>query len=201
MRRTGGSMGVKTGHHIVEEAKDAGHGRVRQLFLGGESFRQRKHWLGRLLVAVAGLAMVFLLGAFLFSYSSRLYEDWRENRLLHTATALLEEGKLGTAAEMARQLLGRHPDSLPALSILAEIAERENVEEAVSWRQRLARLLPNNPESQLNLASAALRFGKLDLAREALNRVSSRDRDSAAFHVVAGWLAREIGRASCRERG
>jgi hypothetical protein len=27
------------------------------------------------------------------------------------------------------------------------------------------------------------------LAREALNRVSPRDRDSAAFHVVSGWLA------------
>src|SRR5204862_952290 len=52
---------------------------------------------------------------------------------------------------------------------------------------------PNDDESQLNYASAALRFGKLDLAREALNRVSARDRDSAAFHVVAGWLARAEG--------
>ncbi|PYI70187.1 MAG: hypothetical protein DMF08_12075, partial [Verrucomicrobia bacterium] len=46
---------------------------------------------------------------------------------------------------------------------------------------------------QLNFASAALRFGKLDVAREALHRVSPRDRDSAAFHVVAGWLARGEG--------
>src|SRR5207244_5375127 len=45
----------------------------------------------------------------------------------------------------------------------------------------------------LNYASAALRFGKLDLAREALNRVPAIDRDSAAFHVVAGWLARAEG--------
>src|SRR5262249_61168135 len=52
---------------------------------------------------------------------------------------------------------------------------------------------PNDSESQLNYASAALRFGKLDVAREALNRVAARDRDSAAFHVVAGWLARAEG--------
>src|SRR5262249_37535826 len=44
-----------------------------------------------------------------------------------------------------------------------------------------------------NFASAALRFGKLDVAREALARVSQKDRDSAAFHVVAGWLARAEG--------
>jgi thioredoxin-like negative regulator of GroEL len=48
-------------------------------------------------------------------------------------------------------------------------------------------------ESQLNFASAALRFGKLDLAREALDRVPLSNRDSAAFHVVAGWLARAEG--------
>src|SRR5206468_7628469 len=57
----------------------------------------------------------------------------------------------------------------------------------------IARLLPKDPESQLNFASAALRFGKLDLAREALNRVSPSDLDSAAFHVVAGWLASAEG--------
>ena len=94
---------------------------------------------------------------------------------------------------MAQDLARRHPDSLAALSILADTAERQNLEEAVAWRERIARLLPKDPESQLNLASAALRFGKLDLAREALNRVSPSDRDSAAFHVVAGWLARAEG--------
>jgi Tfp pilus assembly protein PilF len=85
------------------------------------------------------------------------------------------------------------PDSLPAYYILAEAAEKQNLEEAVSWRAQIARLLPRDPDSQLNLVSAALRFGKLDLARKALGQVASTDRDSAAFHVVAGWLARAEG--------
>ena len=63
----------------------------------------------------------------------------------------------------------------------------------MSWREQIARLLPSDVDSQLNLASAALRFGKLDLARQALDRVSPTDRDRAAFHVVAGWLARAVG--------
>jgi thioredoxin-like negative regulator of GroEL len=54
-------------------------------------------------------------------------------------------------------------------------------------------LRPKDPDSQLNLVSAALRFGKLDLARKALDQVPARDRDRAAFHVVAGWLASAEG--------
>jgi len=142
---------------------------------------------------VAVLAIAFLVGALSFRYGSRLYDDWRQNRLLHRATALLQEGKLSKAAQTAQELLARRPDSLPALYLLAETAEKQNLEEAVSWREQIARLLPSDVDSQLNLASAALRFGKLDLARQALDRVSPTDRDRAAFHVVAGWLARAVG--------
>jgi lipopolysaccharide biosynthesis regulator YciM len=148
---------------------------------------------GRLTVAFAVLAVALLLGAFFASYGAKLYGNWRERRLLQQATTLLQEGKLNDAAQMAQELARRHPDSLAALSILADTAEKQNLEQAVAWRERIARLLPKDPESQLNFASAALRFGKLDLAREALDRVSERDRDSAAFHVVAGWLARAEG--------
>jgi predicted Zn-dependent protease len=154
---------------------------------------QRQFWRSRLPVAIAGFSIALLIGIFFISYGSKLYENWRERRLLHQATTLLQEGKLSEAAQMAQELARRHPNSPAALSMLADTAEKQNLEEAVTWRERIARLLPKDPESQLNLASAALRFGKLDVAREALNRVSPGDRDSAAFHVVAGWLARSEG--------
>src|SRR5438128_1929895 len=131
----------------------------------------------RLALIVAALAIAFLAGAVFFSYGSKLYENWHETRLLHRATALLQEGKLSEAALAARELLGRHPDSLPALYILAEAAEKQNLEEAIGWREQIARLLPRDVDSQLNFASAALRFGKLDIARAALGAVSPTDRD------------------------
>src|SRR4029079_15085539 len=112
---------------------------------------------------------------------------------LEKATTLLQQGNLSHAAQIAQDLAGRHPDSLAALSILAAAAERQNLEEAVRWRERIARLLPKDLERQLNLASAALRFGKSDRAREALDRFSPSYRNSAAFNVVAGWLARAEG--------
>src|SRR5947199_6029955 len=182
-------MRIETGREMAEQIKHPRHGRVRQLFLGLESCFQRQLWPARLVVMVALVAVVLLVGVLLFNYSSKLYENWRQTHLLHGATALLQEGKLNKATQTAQELLRRRPDSLPALYVLAEAAERQNLEEAVSWRGQIARLLPKDVESQLNLASAALRFGKLDLARRALDRVPSSDRDSAAFHVVAGWLA------------
>src|SRR5436190_12766959 len=186
-------MGVEATHQVPGQLKHPEKGRGRQSSSGTHSMFQRQLRRGRLTVAIAGLAIAFLVGVLFVSYGSKLYENWRERRLLHEATTLLQEGKLSKAAQMAQELARQHPDSLAALSILADTAERQNLEEAVAWRERIARLLPKDPESQLNFASAALRFGKLDLAREALNRVSPSDLDSAAFHVVAGWLARAEG--------
>src|SRR6266481_5897616 len=153
---------------MAERTKCGGHGRTRQVFFGLESFFRRQARVGRLAVIVAVAAIAFLLGIVLFSYSSRLYEDWRETRLLDQATALLQEGKLSKAAQTARELVARHPDFVPALYVLAEAAEKQNREEAVSWRQQIARLLPT-------------------------------DRDSAAYHVVAGWLARAEGNFAGQE--
>jgi Tfp pilus assembly protein PilF len=193
------STGIETTHEISKELAHAEQKRGRQSFPGTESFFRRQFQPTRVVVAIAALAIASLLGFGILTYGSKVYQNWRENRLLDRATALLQEGKLGSAAQMARELLERHPDSLPALSILADTAERQNLEEAVSWRERIARLRSRDPESQLNFASAALRFGKLDVAREALTRVSSTDRDTAAFHVVAGWLARAEGNIAEQE--
>src|SRR4030095_12517027 len=113
---------------------------------------------------------------------------------------MLQEQEFNEAAHTAREILKLHLNSLQAYYILAEATEKQNLVETVSWRAQIARLLPKDAESQLNLASAALRFGEIDLARQALDRVSPRDRDKAAFHVVAGWLARAQGNLAEQEQ-
>jgi lipopolysaccharide biosynthesis regulator YciM len=193
MKGRSGPTGVATTHEPSVQLEHAEQGKGRRSSGGTHSTFQRQVGRGRVTIAIAGLAIAFLIGVFFVSYGSKLYENWRDRRLLNQAATLLQEGKLSQASQMAQELAHRHPDSLAALSILADTAERQNLEEAVAWRERIARLLPKDPESQLNYASAGLRFGKLDLAREALNRVSPSDRDSAAFHVVAGWLAQAEG--------
>ena len=174
---------------IAERTEEAGYRRVRQSLSGLESFIQRQVWPARLALVVAGMAMAILLCALFFRYGLNLYANWHQTRLLQQAGSMLQQGRFGEATQTARELVAQHPDSLPALYVLAEAAEKQNLEEAISWREQIARLRPKDPDSQLNLISAALRFGKLDLARKALDQIPANDRDRAAFHVVAGWLA------------
>ena len=178
---------------MAENIKGAEHRRIRQLFLGLESFFKPQSWSARLGLLVTAATVLVVLDVLFLHYSSRLYRDWHEGRLLRGAASMLQEEKFSRAAQRAREVVNVDPDSLPALHILAEATEKQNLEETVLWRAQIARLLPNNLDSQLNLASAALRFGQLDLARKALDRVSPNDRNRAAFHVVAGWLARAEG--------
>jgi len=168
-------------------------GRKVRLFSNLGSFLRRQLWPARLALVIGASALAVALGIISLNYGSKLYRGWHETRLLHGAAAMLQEEKFTQATQNAREVLQLHPDSMPAFQILAEAAEKQNLEETVSWRAQIARLLPNDPASQLNLASAALRFGQLDIARKALDHVSPADRDTAAFHVVAGWLARAEG--------
>lgn len=149
---------------------------------------------------VAAAAAVLLLIIVFGTYGSKLYGGWRESRLLKRANAMLDQKDFATANRLARRVLEHHRDSLPAFYILAEASEKQNSEETVSWRAQIARLQPDNIDTQLNLASAALRFGQIDLARKTLERVAPRAQDQAQFHVVAGWLARAEGNLAEQEQ-
>lgn len=184
---------------MSEKSKDAGHKGAAQFFPSLGFFFRHRLWPVRLAIVVAALAATILLGIAAFSYSSKLYREWHQRRLLRQAASLLQEEKFDQASQNARKILTMDPGSVPARYILAEAAEKQNLEEAVFWRAAIARLLPKDPDSQLNLASAALRFGQIDLARKALNDVPPNNRGSAAFHVVAGWLARAEGNLTEQE--
>jgi Tfp pilus assembly protein PilF len=184
---------------MSEKIKDSAHKGTAQFFTGPVLFFRRRLSLARLAILVAASAAIVLLGVASFSYGSKLYADWHQRRLLHRAESLLREEKFDEATQNARKVLKVDPNSVPARYILAEAAEKQNLEEAVLWRAQIAQLLPKDPDSQLNLASAALRFGQIDLARKALNDVVPNYRDAAAFHVVAGWLARAEGNLAGQE--
>ena len=162
---------------------------------GAETFRIFRHRVSpeRLAVLIALTVVGIVIGFVCFSYGSKFYNGWRETRLLKSAAALLQQHDYEGATRDAQSALQLHPDSLSAFHVLAEATEHQNRIDTVAWRAQIARLTPNKLDSQLNLASAALRFGELDTARKALDRVAPADRQRAEFHVVAGWLARSEG--------
>jgi thioredoxin-like negative regulator of GroEL len=147
----------------------------------------------RLAICAAFLFLGFGFGWFLLTTGPQAYRHWRESSLLKKAGALMAKEDFDGAAKAAREVLQLHQDSLAAFHILAEASEKQNRPETVAWRAQIARLEPDNLDSQLNLASAALRFGRLDTARKAVEMVPPAQRDRAAYHVVAGWLARAQG--------
>jgi len=154
----------------------------------------------RAAILIVAVVVAVAAGTICYHYGSGFYRSWRERNLLRQANSLLKEERLSEAAQRARDVLERHPDSLAAFHILAETAEKRNLAEAVAWRAQIARLLPHDLDSELNLASAALRFGQLDTARKALEQVSPNDRSRSRFHVVAGWLAQAEGNVAEQER-
>src|SRR2546430_11731502 len=129
---------------MAERTKYAGHRKPRSWFRGLESLFKRP---ARLATIIALSAIALLLGVVLFSYGSRLYEDWRETRLLDPATALLQEGKLSKAAQTARELVARHPDFVPALYVLAEAGEKQNRGGAGAGGQTVTRRVPTAHDS------------------------------------------------------
>jgi hypothetical protein len=147
----------------------------------------------RIAICAGALLLGFGVGLFLLTYGPRAYSGWRETRLLKRASLMLEKQNFDGAMREARDVLQRHPDSVAAFYILAEASEKQNLPETVTWRAQIALRQPQNLDSQLVFASAALRFGQLDTARKALENVPPADRDRAAYHVVAGWLARAQG--------
>src|SRR6476620_11342628 len=148
---------------------------------------------GRIAIYGGAFILAFALGFLCLTYGPHAYNGWRESRLLKRASGQLEKQQLDKAKQTAQQVLAIHPDSLAAFQILADASEKQNRPETLVWRAQIARSLPENLDAQLNLASAALRFGQLDTARRALEGVPADDRDKAAYHVVAGWLARAQG--------
>ena len=149
---------------------------------------------------VLALIAGFGLGFLVLTIGPKLVSAWQESRWVRKAETNLKQANFSAASEAARQALQINRDSLSAYEILAEATEKQNRAETVGWRAQIARLRPRDTASQLNLASAALRFGQLDAARKALENIPKENREGASYHVVAGWLARAQGDEASQER-
>lgn len=172
--------------------------RVRRKRRSRRSWRHNIRFQSGLLISLFVL-LGFGAGLFGFAAARKGWNRWHKTRLLTEATDLLDHDNAIEAEALARRALAIDPSSLAAARILAETTEKQNRAETVAWRAQIARLDPGL-ESELNLASAALRFGQFDVARNALGRVAPANRQKAAYHIVAGWLSRAQGNIAEEER-
>jgi Flp pilus assembly protein TadD len=140
-----------------------------------------KRWARRL--AVCGLAAIVVFGGY------RGYGMWRKRHLSRQAQQFFTQKDYQSAVLVARHLLRLDPGNVAACRVMAETAELAGKREALSWREQLATLEPSVVANKIALASAALRFGQLDLARKTLDAVAAPDRANVKYHQLAGALA------------
>lgn len=148
-------------------------------------------WLAGTVVAVVALAI--------FGYHS--VRNWQQRRLSAEANALVDKGEYKRANLEARRILQINPESADGTRILARIAERAGSRSALDLRRRVVALGGTRPDDFYALARAAIRFGNLDTARSALDRVPAGAKNTALYHAAAAdlALARRDGRGVDRE--
>jgi predicted Zn-dependent protease len=140
-----------------------------------------KRWVRRL--AICGLAAILALGSY------RGYGVWRKRHLSQQAQDFYARQDYQSAVLVARHLLQLDPKNIAACRIMAEVGELAGKREAISWREQLVALEPGVAANKIALASAAVRFGQLDLARKTLDAVDPIARANVKYHQLSGALA------------
>jgi predicted Zn-dependent protease len=140
-----------------------------------------KRWARRLAVCVLVAGLSF--GGY------RVFGIWQTHHLSHQAQDFFARQDYQSAEVAAHHLLQLDPENIAACRIMAETAELAGKREAVSWREQVVALEPNDAANRIALAGAALRFGQLDLARKSLDTVDATGRANVKYHQLAGALA------------
>jgi predicted Zn-dependent protease len=117
------------------------------------------------------------------------YQRWEERHLVRRASAYLSGGDVRSASLSARRVLQLDEASVPAIRVLARVAEASDDWNAIDWRRKAADLEPNSTEDTLALANCALQFNDVVTAEKALQRINQNSWDTAEFHVAAARLA------------
>ena len=143
------------------------------------------------ILVLAGMLAITALGFAGFHF----YHKWQPEHLAKKAEALFEKGENLEAAQMAKRALQMNTRNVRANRLLAQITEKLNSPEAVFWRRRVVLVEPESLPDILALSAAALRFGQLTVAKQALTTVKATDQNHVEYQAQAGALAASLGNA------
>lgn len=139
---------------------------------------------------VAGILLVVGIGAFL---TRPLWKPWRRDSLIEQAHAFEEKKDYRNALLSLRKATETLPNDVTAWREAARILSDVGSADALVAEEQLVRLQPQDISLRLSLVKEALRFQKLDTARDALAAMSAGSQSDAAFHRLAAALAEMSG--------
>ena len=141
-----------------------------------QALRHRLLWLGVGLV----LAALLTWGGW------RTWRSWQPDRLTRLAREKVAAGEMRDAFLLLGRALQIDPNHVAATRSLARLYENAGMSLSLSWWQRAVELEPANVQNRLDLAGAALRFGRSDAARTALEAIPPTARASADYYALEG---------------
>jgi Flp pilus assembly protein TadD len=139
----------------------------------------RYYWLKRSTCWIVGVLVVAGISVTGF----RTYRVWQKHHLAWQARAFFDKHDYGSAVLVARHLLQIDLRNCVACRIIAQTAQLAGRSEAISWFEKLSEVEPSI-ENQFALASAALRFGQLDLCNNVLEKMPPNASETSQFHQL-----------------
>ena len=130
------------------------------------------------------------------------HEAWKQSHGLAMAKAYYakvaasgytDKAALQNTVLSLHQVLNANPRNIEANRMMAVLTEADRKLEALVWRERVLELNPNSFDDRLSMAQAALIFQDYHLATNTLAGVAEADKNTEAYHNVAGSAALAAG--------
>lgn len=148
--------------------------------------RSRKRWI----LVLAVLAVMLALG---WWRGPRVYSHWRQGRLIRQARELLATGEFRKADLCLRQVVQMNNQNTDAFRAMAELAVKANNSVAVALREKVCQMDPNSIPDTYAWAEAALKFGNIPRAKQALAHMKEAGTGGARLHEVEGRIELATG--------
>ncbi len=124
----------------------------------------------------------------------RGYKVWKNKHLMSLGHEFLAKSDRRNAVLSVQEVLRSDPKNLDATRTMAQLAEASRSPGALLWRSRVVELAPHSLDDRLALAETALTMRDDATATNALEGVDAADKETAAYHNVAGMVAAATGR-------
>ena len=119
----------------------------------------------------------------------RGYKVWKCSHLMSLAHQFLAKSDTRNASLCVQQVLRTDPRNLDATRVTAQLTEASGSPSALLWWRRVIELNPHSLSDRLALAQAAVRVRDYATATNALGGVAPADKNTVAYHNVAGTVA------------
>ncbi len=121
------------------------------------------------------------------------YKPWRLELLTQEARVALDKGDFAAASLNVRRAMQTAPDNVSICALMAEICDKNQNPDAVSWYGKIADLSGGSADSLIHWGASALKYRKYAIAEKALAGVPKRDRMRVDYLSAAGAVAFEAG--------